>query len=43
VAYAARYGHQPVSEIMGMSLRSLTNFQRAISDLVKEEQTPRKT
>lgn len=36
-AYAARYGHQPLSEIRALSLTELRMFVAALDDIVKEE------
>jgi hypothetical protein len=42
MAYVARYGHQPYTELLSMTIRELTRFQRELSDIVHEENEPRK-
>lgn len=37
IAYLARYGHQPLSEIRAMTLRDAEAFQDALGDLVVME------
>lgn len=37
MAYAARYGHQPVSELKAMTERELRLFVEEIARIVKEE------
>jgi len=41
VAYAARYGKQPLSELWDMTLEDLGRFVREIDKIVKEENKPR--
>jgi hypothetical protein len=40
-AYAARYGKQPLSEVMSMTLADLNRFIGAVSKIVTEENAPR--
>lgn len=35
--YVARYGHQPISEIRALSVRELTDFAVALTEIVKRE------
>lgn len=42
IAYLARYGHQPVDVLLGLSLRDLNSFQEAISEIVERENGPGK-
>lgn len=37
LAYCARYGHQPLSELRRLSMTDLGNFQSALSRLVERE------
>ena len=37
IAYAARYGKQPLPVLMALSYRELCAFNLALSDLVKSE------
>jgi len=41
LAYAARYGKQPLSTILDMTLEDLETFVRAIDRIVQEENKPR--
>lgn len=41
-AYLGRYGHQPVSVTRHMPLRELRVLSTAISEIVEEENAPRK-
>lgn len=41
-AYLGRYGHQPVNVTRHMPLRELRMLSTAISEIVEEENTPRK-
>ena len=38
-AYASRYGHQPLSTVMGMTLIDLRSFNDALGRIVAEENT----
>jgi len=40
IAYAARYGRQPLSEILRLSKPDLQAFTRAISDIIEAENGP---
>lgn len=40
LAYAARYGHQPITVLYDMPMSELTIFVRALSAIVREENTP---
>lgn len=37
IAYAARYGSQPISELMALSMRDLSLFVDAIAAIIEEE------
>lgn len=37
LAYAARYGKQPLSELVDLELADLREFRRALSDIVEAE------
>lgn len=41
LAYAARYGKQPLSDLMALSMRDLGEFGDALSSIVEDEQKPR--
>lgn len=40
MAYAARYGHQPLSELMALSERDLRIFCLSIQEILKGEEIP---
>lgn len=42
LAYAARYGKQPLSEVRALPLTELVRFVNEISSIVEEENKPAK-
>ena len=40
LAYAGRYGHQPLDGALRMTLRELDAFNEAVSNIVEEENKP---
>lgn len=42
LAYAGRYGSQPVGDALGMTLADLFALNRAVADIVKDENKPRR-
>lgn len=41
MAYAARYGHQPLSEMMDLTMAEVVVFVEAVSRIIVEERGPR--
>jgi hypothetical protein len=37
VAYVCRYGKQPLTEVLGLSLNNLHNFKIALAAIVEQE------
>ena len=42
LAYLTRYGKQPLDQLMKLSLTDLALYEKAISDIIAQEQAPRK-
>lgn len=42
LAYAGRYGHQPISTMMRLTLRELGQFVAQLNEIVEEENTPQR-
>lgn len=42
LAYVARYAHQPLDVLLGLTLRDLQDFHDAVAGIVEEENRPRK-
>lgn len=40
LAYVARYGHQPYSEMTRLTRRALVSFGKALEAIVERENTP---
>jgi hypothetical protein len=41
VAYVARYGHQPLEQILRLSRRELRQFKEALNSIVERENKPK--
>lgn len=37
IAYCARYGHQPISELLALSLADLARFKFELAEIVRAE------
>jgi hypothetical protein len=42
LAFTARYGNQPLSELLDLEVSDLVAFAKQLGEILKEENTPRK-